>query len=114
MYASGKTEVCLAFTGHWTKTHHVKAFMTLYAQILDNAGDALGIILRHIRDHPTEGFLIYCTGMSHGPFLAATSVLTHCVHSAGKDRTGIFAAIILKVLPPSNRLVLSLKCFPSS
>jgi protein tyrosine/serine phosphatase len=83
--------------------------MTLYAQILDNAGDALGIILRHIRDHPTEGFLIYCTGMFHGPFLMLTFALTFCVESAGKDRTGIFAAIILKVRPPTNRLVLALR-----
>jgi len=43
-------------------THLFKAFMELYSQILDNAGAALGAILRHVRDHKTEGFLVHCTG----------------------------------------------------
>ncbi|KAJ7591611.1 protein-tyrosine phosphatase-like protein [Mycena floridula] len=62
LYASGKTE----------------AFMTLYSQILDNAGPSFGAIMRHIRDKPSEGVLFHCT--------------------AGKDRTGVLAAIILKLV----------------
>ena len=54
-----------------------KAFMELYTQILDNAGPTFGTILRHIKDRPTDGVLFHCT--------------------AGKDRTGVLAAIILKV-----------------
>ncbi|KAI0660756.1 protein-tyrosine phosphatase-like protein [Cubamyces menziesii] len=61
LYASGKTE----------------AFMILYAQILDNAGPAFGVVLRHIRDKPDSPCLFHCT--------------------AGKDRTGILAAILLKL-----------------
>ncbi|KAF8639798.1 hypothetical protein AX17_001057 [Amanita inopinata Kibby_2008] len=61
LYASGKTE----------------AFMELYSQILDHGGPALGAILRHVRDKPSEGCLFHCT--------------------AGKDRTGIIAAILLKL-----------------
>jgi len=51
--------------------------MELYTQILDHAGSAVGAILRHIRDNPTAGCLFHCT--------------------AGKDRTGIIAAIVLKL-----------------
>ncbi|KAI0638416.1 protein-tyrosine phosphatase-like protein [Trametes polyzona] len=61
LYASGKTE----------------AFMILYSQILDNAGPAFGVVLRHIRDRPDAPCLFHCT--------------------AGKDRTGILAAILLKL-----------------
>lgn len=51
--------------------------MELYSQILDHGGRAFGAILRHVRDKPNEGCLFHCT--------------------AGKDRTGVMAAIILKV-----------------
>jgi protein tyrosine/serine phosphatase len=51
--------------------------MELYSQILDHAGPSYGSILRHIRDRPEDGCLFHCT--------------------AGKDRTGLIAAIILKV-----------------
>ncbi|OBZ70102.1 Tyrosine-protein phosphatase, partial [Grifola frondosa] len=54
-----------------------EAFMELYSQILDNGGPAFGAILRHVRDRPQEGCIFHCT--------------------AGKDRTGIIAAILLKV-----------------
>jgi len=53
--------------------------MELYSQILDHGGPAFGSILRHVRDRPNEGFIFHCT--------------------AGKDRTGVIAAIILKVIP---------------
>lgn len=51
--------------------------MELYSQILDHGGPSYGAILRHVRDNPTQGCLFHCT--------------------AGKDRTGIIAAILLKV-----------------
>lgn len=51
--------------------------MELYSQILDNGGTAFGAILRHVRDKPTEGCVFHCT--------------------AGKDRTGILAALLLTV-----------------
>ncbi|KAI0941349.1 hypothetical protein AcV7_002949 [Taiwanofungus camphoratus] len=54
-----------------------EAFMELYSQILDNGGSAFGAILRHVRDRPTEGSIFHCT--------------------AGKDRTGVLAAILLKL-----------------
>lgn len=40
-----------------------KDFMILYSQILDHGGAAIGTILRHIRDKPSEGRLFHCTGM---------------------------------------------------
>ena len=36
--------------------------MELYSQILDHAGPAFGIILRHIRDRPDDPCLFHCTG----------------------------------------------------
>lgn len=53
--------------------------MTLYAQILNSAGPAFGVVLRHIRDRPDSPCLFHCT--------------------AGKDRTGVLAAILLKARP---------------
>ncbi|KAI1796151.1 protein-tyrosine phosphatase-like protein [Ganoderma leucocontextum] len=61
LYASGKTE----------------AFMQLYSQILDHAGPAFGVVLRHVKDKPEQGCLFHCT--------------------AGKDRTGVLAALLLKL-----------------
>ncbi len=51
--------------------------MVLYSQILDNAGPAFGVVLRHIRDKPDSPCMFHCT--------------------AGKDRTGVLAALLLKV-----------------
>ena len=51
--------------------------MELYSQIMDHAGSSFGTIFRHVRDRPSDGFLFHCT--------------------AGKDRTGVLAALLLKV-----------------
>ncbi|KAF9021518.1 hypothetical protein BDZ89DRAFT_1137968 [Hymenopellis radicata] len=59
-----------------------EAFMELYSQILDSGGSAFGAILRHVRDRPTEGCIFHCT--------------------AGKDRTGIIAAMLLKLCGVSD------------
>ncbi|KAK1233432.1 hypothetical protein PQX77_003410 [Marasmius sp. AFHP31] len=62
-----------------------EAFMELYSQILDHGGAAFGSILRHVRDRPNEGFMFHCT--------------------AGKDRTGVIAAIILKLAGVDDRSI---------
>ncbi|KZT05648.1 uncharacterized protein LAESUDRAFT_726936 [Laetiporus sulphureus 93-53] len=54
-----------------------EAFMELYSQIMDHGGPAFGVIFRHVRDKPTEGCIFHCT--------------------AGKDRTGVVAALFLKL-----------------
>jgi len=54
-----------------------EAFMELYSQILEHGGRSFGAILRHLRDRPDEGCIFHCT--------------------AGKDRTGVIAAILLKL-----------------
>jgi len=51
--------------------------MELYSQILDHGGPAFRLVLEHIRDYPNDSCLFHCT--------------------AGKDRTGILAAILLKL-----------------
>ncbi|GJJ07072.1 hypothetical protein Clacol_001271 [Clathrus columnatus] len=58
-------------------TGKIESFMELYSQILDNAIISYGTIFKHIRDYPDEGILFHCT--------------------AGKDRTGVLAALILKL-----------------
>ncbi|PBL02875.1 hypothetical protein ARMGADRAFT_913359 [Armillaria gallica] len=60
----------------------IEAFMELYSQILDNGGPAFSAILRHVRDRPNEGLIFHCT--------------------AGKDRTGVVAAILLKLAGVDN------------
>lgn len=61
--------------------------MELYSQILEHGGPAFGQILRYIRDcNPTQDACLF-----------------HC--TAGKDRTGIIAAILLKVSHPSLTLL---------
>ncbi|KAF8524586.1 protein-tyrosine phosphatase-like protein [Hysterangium stoloniferum] len=62
-----------------------EAFMELYSQILDNAIMAYGTIFKHIRDHPNEAFIFHCT--------------------AGKDRTGVLAALILKLSGVDNETI---------
>ncbi|KAF8165595.1 protein-tyrosine phosphatase-like protein [Crassisporium funariophilum] len=54
-----------------------EAFLELYSQILDHGGPAFGAVLRHVRDRPNEGCIFHCT--------------------AGKDRTGLMAAIFLRL-----------------
>ncbi|EKM79889.1 hypothetical protein AGABI1DRAFT_113143 [Agaricus bisporus var. burnettii JB137-S8] len=62
-----------------------EAFMELYSQILEHGGPAFGSILRHVRDKPNDGCLFHCT--------------------AGKDRTGIIAAIILKLAGVDDEMI---------
>jgi len=62
-----------------------EAFMELYSQILDHGGPSFGTILRHIRDRPTEPCLFHCT--------------------AGKDRTGVIAAILLKLAGVDHEVI---------
>ncbi|KAI0080790.1 hypothetical protein K474DRAFT_1636729 [Panus rudis PR-1116 ss-1] len=59
-----------------------EAFMELYSQILEHGGRAFGAILRHVRDRPNDPFIFHCT--------------------AGKDRTGVIAAILLKLVGVSD------------
>ncbi|KAJ6538477.1 protein-tyrosine phosphatase-like protein [Mycena vulgaris] len=59
-----------------------EAFMELYSQILEHGGRSFGTILRHVRDRPNDGCIFHCT--------------------AGKDRTGVIAAILLKLAGVDN------------
>jgi hypothetical protein len=69
--------------------------MQLYSEILDAGGPAFGAILRHVRDSPNDAFIFHCTGA----FSALRGRLFLKVHPAGKDRTGIAAALLLLVRP---------------
>jgi hypothetical protein len=69
--------------------------MQLYSEILDAGGPAFGAILRHVRDSPNDAFIFHCTGA----FSVSRDHLLLKVHPAGKDRTGIAAALLLLVRP---------------
>jgi hypothetical protein len=69
--------------------------MQLYSEILDAGGPAFGAILRHVRDSPNDAFIFHCTGA----FSASRDCRLLKVHPAGKDRTGIAAALLLLVRP---------------
>jgi hypothetical protein len=58
-------------------TSGLEGFVMAYTGILQNGGHPFGLILRHLRDSD-DPFVIHCT--------------------AGKDRTGVICAIILKLL----------------
>jgi hypothetical protein len=67
--------------------------MELYTQILEHAGPTFQFIIQHIIGHTTEGCLFHCTGIKLSCIFRNFSDLS----PAGKDRTGILAAILLKV-----------------
>src|SRR5258708_31078191 len=67
--------------------------MQLYSEILDAGGPAFGAILRHVRDSPNDAFIFHCTGA----FSCRRGHLLLKSRPAGKDRTGIAAALLLIV-----------------
>ena len=67
--------------------------MQLYSEILDAGGPAFGAILRHVRDSPNDAFIFHCTGA----FSAPRDSFLLKAYPAGKDRTGIAAALLLLV-----------------
>lgn len=72
--------------------------MELYTQILDNGGPAFGHIFRHVRDHPDKACIFHCTGdLRYPPKRSRAGANSNL--AAGKDRTGVAAALLLKVSP---------------
>ncbi|KAK1144094.1 hypothetical protein N8T08_005756 [Aspergillus melleus] len=61
--------------------HDFTGFMGLYQNILDISGPTYQRVFEHIRDSPDEPFLFHCT--------------------AGRDRTGVLAALILRLVGTS-------------
>jgi len=59
------------------KSEDVQDLLTVYNDILIGGIPAFGAIFKHIRDYPNVPFLFHCT--------------------AGKDRTGVLAALFLKI-----------------
>ncbi|KAJ7133693.1 protein-tyrosine phosphatase-like protein [Mycena crocata] len=60
----------------------LQTFVGLYHEILEMCGPGFEKVFRHMLDRPNEPYLIHCT--------------------AGKDRTGIFTAILLMLLGVSD------------
>ncbi|GJJ07080.1 hypothetical protein Clacol_001279 [Clathrus columnatus] len=57
----------------------------VYVDIIESGTKAFQSVFRHIQDYPNKGFLFHCAG--------------------GKDRTGVLAALILKVAGVKNELI---------
>jgi len=66
----------------WFKEKPDEAFTDMYTQIVKRFAMPFGTVLRYIKDHPEHGCLVHCT--------------------AGKDRSGIFSAILLMLLGVSD------------
>ena len=71
----------------------LQAFAKLYIHILKTGSAALEQILVRLRDHANEPCLIHCTGVC---FYTGLSILSSYL-VGGKDRSGVFAAVVLKV-----------------
>lgn len=63
----------------------LSGYVGVYGNMLEEGGLAIRAVLLHVRDHPTEPFLCHC--------------------SAGKDRTGVVMAILLKLAGCSDDTV---------
>ncbi|KAI0690921.1 protein-tyrosine phosphatase-like protein [Cerioporus squamosus] len=74
-----------------------EAFIGLYTGILKEGGSALEKVLLHLRDSPDAPCLVHCTGPSLSPSQTRNSTDRYPI-TAGKDRSGLFAAVILKLL----------------
>jgi len=60
----------------------VEAFTEMYSKILKEFAKPFATVFRYLNEHPSEGCLVHCT--------------------AGKDRTGVFSAVLLKLLGVSD------------
>jgi hypothetical protein len=87
LYASGSEEVFITnLVSNSPRQTTTQAFAQLYSEILESGGPAFREVFLHLKDRPGDPIMFNCT--------------------AGKDRTGILAALILKVsfasyhLPP--------------
>ncbi|KAK2750433.1 hypothetical protein FQN57_003913 [Myotisia sp. PD_48] len=64
--------------GHYTSPNGVEGFVKAYSEISQAAAKhAFKVTFEHIRDRPTEALLFHC--------------------AAGKDRTGVFAALVMRI-----------------
>lgn len=63
----------------------IKGFEQAYKEILIKAGTCYREIFLHLRDRPSDGILVHCT--------------------AGKDRTGVFCALVLLLLEASPDII---------
>ena len=68
----------------------------MYLGFLETHKASYKSVIEHTRDHPDKPFLFHCTGVSLVPAQSPPSLVTN-LSSAGKDRTGTLALLILHV-----------------
>jgi len=66
----------------WFNEKTVEAFTAMYTKILKDFYPSFAKVFRYIKDHPDDGVLVHCT--------------------SGKDRSGVFSALLLKLLGVSD------------
>ncbi|KAJ6631341.1 protein-tyrosine phosphatase-like protein [Mycena sp. CBHHK59/15] len=69
------------------KGNELETFIALYHEILEMGGPAFEKVFRHMLDRPDEPCMIHCTG--------------------GKDRTGLFTAILLMFLGVDDQEIIN-------
>lgn len=60
-------------------------FVKAYTEILENAGESYGTMFKHMLDKPDEPFMLHC--------------------ALGKDRTGVFAALVLRLAGVEDEII---------
>ncbi|KAL0961173.1 hypothetical protein HGRIS_006146 [Hohenbuehelia grisea] len=68
------------------RADELRSFLGMYTAFLKSGGPSYEVVLKHIRDNPEEPCLVHCT--------------------SGKDRTGILAALIQKLLGVDDDLII--------
>lgn len=60
-------------------------FVKAYSAILRTGGDAFAVMLKHIRDRPSDPFMLHC--------------------AIGKDRTGVFSMLVLRLAGVEDEII---------
>ena len=78
-------KIALRYMNYATTTGNGGGFTKAYRDILDSAPQSYRQVLLHVRDRPGEPCVIHCT--------------------AGKDRTGVLAALLLELAGVDERTI---------
>ena len=70
------------------------ALINEYKSFLEHGGPSFGAVFRYMNDHPNDAILVHCASKS---CLILEHHVQHSPVVVGKDRTGLFAALLLMV-----------------
>ena len=84
-----------------------EALLNEYKSFLEHGGTGLGTVFRYLRDHPNDLILVHCASKSYATICYRRSLAT-----VGKDRTGLFIALLLMVRAYLSNLTPKLNTLP--